>query len=280
MGKRRNATPFDILMRLFMLACTLSVLFPLAWIVVKSLETNQEFFMDAWSFPKTVMLGNYLKAWNNLGIAQSMLNTIYYVGASLALGLFITALASFVLTRLEFRGRKAVIAIVMFSLFLPGINALVPLYTLMRTLHLINKISGLVLVNGIGGNAFALLILMGFMQSIPKELEESVYIDGGSLFKSFWHIILPLSVPGLVTVAVFNFLGLYNDFLMPFIYLDDPKNYTIGVNMYNANSLMQFKADWVTLCAGVVISMVPPVAVFIAFQKQVMQGVTVGALKG
>ena len=105
-------------------------------------------------------------------------------------------------------------------------------------------------------------------------------IDGATLFQIFRKIIVPLSVPGIVTVAIFNFVTLYNDFIGPFIMITDPDKYPISVNMYSANAMMQYKADWVALLAGVVLTILPTIVIYILFQRQIMEGATVGGVKG
>jgi len=209
-----------------------------------------------------------------------MLNTLYYVGLSTLIGTMLTAINAYVLTRLEFKGRKLLWAVIMLSLFLPGINALVPQYILMRDLGLTNSLTGLVVLDSLGESAFFLMMLGGFMQSLPKELEESGYMDGASIFQVFFRIILPLSTAGIVTVAIFKVLGLYNNFLGPFIYLSNPSKYTIGVAMYQANIIMQYKTDWVTLFAGLIITLVPLVVIYVLLQRSIMEGATLGAIKG
>jgi ABC-type glycerol-3-phosphate transport system permease component len=138
----------------------------------------------------------------------------------------------------------------------------------------------LVILDSFGENVFFLMLLGGFMSSLPKDLEESAFMDGASIFQMFWRIIVPLSTPGIVTVAIFKFLGLYNNFLGPFIYLGDPSKYTIGVNMYQANMKMQYTSDWVTMFAGVMIVMVPSIIFYMIFQRRIMEGATMGAMKG
>lgn len=273
-------TFIDVIWRLIMFLCALSVIFPLLWIVLESLKTNKEFFANVWALPDKLMFENYKKAWDSYHLGSTLLNTLYYVGTSLVLGTFLTALSAYTLTRLEFRGRKFIWGTIMLSLFLPGINALVPQYILMRDLGLTNSLTGLIILDSFGESVFFLMLLGGFMQSLPKEMEESAYIDGASLFQVFTRIILPLSTPGIVTVAIFKFLGLYNAFLGPFIYLSDSSKYTIGVAMYHANQIMQYKADWVTLFAGVTIAMIPTIIIYVFFQKQIAEGATLGGLKG
>ena len=277
---KEKITASNVITRILLFLWGLGIIFPLIWILFQSLKTNQEFFQSVWNFPQKLQWRNYIMAWERLGIGNSLLNTIYYVGFSLVFGIFITAMNAYALTRLEFKGRKIILEIIMMSLFLPGVNALVPQYILMRTLGLTNSLSGLILLESLGENVFSLFVLSGFMQTLPKELEESAHIDGASIFRVFWRIILPLAVPGIVTVAIFRFIGLYNSFLNPFIYLSDPEKYTIGVNMYHVSQSMQYKADWVTLCAGVITACIPSIMIYILFQKQIIEGATLGSLKG
>lgn len=278
MKERRSLA--DLLWWTILIVWSLGILFPLVWVFYESLKTNMAFFQSAWRLPETLHWSNYRNAWVKFGIGQTLLNTLYYVGVSLVIGTLLTAVNAYALTRLTFKGRRLIWAIVMLSLFLPGINALIPQYVLMRDLHLTNSLTGLIVLDSLGESVFYLMLLGGFMQSLPKELEESAYIDGASLFRSFWSIILPLSVPGLVTVGIFKFLGLYNNFLGPFIYLSDPAKYTIGVNMYLANQMMQYTTDWVTLFAGLLIAMVPSIVAFVLFQRMIMEGATLGGVKG
>ncbi|MFD0714385.1 carbohydrate ABC transporter permease [Paenibacillus sp. GCM10027626] len=270
----------DSLWRLILFLWALSILFPVVWILYQSFRTNADFFQNIWALPSKMNWSNYTKAWNEYDIGQSLLNTLYYVGASLVLGTFLTTLNAYALTRMKFKGRQFIWGLIMLSLFLPGINALVPQYVLMKSLSLTNSLTGLVILDSFGENVFFLMLLGGFMSSLPKDLEESAHIDGATLFQTFWKIIVPLSTPGIVTVAIFKFLGLYNNFLGPFIYLSDPAKYTIGVNMYQANMKMQYTSDWVTMFAGVMIVMVPSIIFYILFQRRIMEGATMGATKG
>lgn len=258
----------------------LLLFFPLGWIFYQSLKTNPEFFQNIWAFPEKMQFQNYTNAWNDYGFAKALLNTLYYVGGTLVVGLFFTTINAYALTRIEFKGRKIIWSLIMLSLFLPGINALVPQYVVMRSLGLTNSLTGLILLSSLGESVFYLMLLGGFMKSIPKEVEESAFLDGASYFQIFWKIIIPLSSPGIVTVAIFKFIGYYNSFLGPFIYLSDPEKYTIGVQMYQANKLMEYTADWVTLFAGVMIAMIPSIVIFVLFQRWILKGASLGAVKG
>lgn len=277
---KEKHTWLDIVWRAILYLWAITIVFPLCWVVYESLKTNPEFFQDIWALPKQLIWNNYVDAWTEYGFGRSLLNTLYYVGGSLAVSLFFTTLNAYALTRMEFKGRNLIWGLIMLSLFLPGINALVPQYVVMRELALTNSLTGLILLSSLGESVFYLMLLGGFMKSLPLELEESATMDGASLFQKFWKIVVPLSTPGIVTVAVFKFLGYYNNFMGPFIYLSDPKKYPIAVQMYAANKQMEYTADWVTLFAGVAISMVPAIAIYVLFQKLLMEGATMGAVKG
>lgn len=270
----------DIIFRAILYLWGLTIVFPLCWVLYESLKTNPEFFKDIWALPEKLQFDNYIKAWKEYNFGHALLNTLYYVGGSMLLGLFFTTINAYALTRIEFKGRKLIWGLIMMSLFLPGINALVPQYVVMRDLGLTNSLSGLVLLSSLGETVFYLMILGGFMKSIPKEVEESAFLDGASHWQVFWRIIVPLSTPGIVTVAIFKFIDFYNAFLSPFIYLSDPDKYTIGVQMYQANKLMEYSADWVTLFAGIIIAMIPSLLVFIFFQRWILKGATLGSVKG
>jgi ABC-type sugar transport system, permease component len=270
----------DFLWRVLLFIWALTIILPIFWIFYESLKTNIEFFQDIWKLPSSLQWNNYLKAWLSLGIGSSMLNTIFVVGMSMVLSLVITTLNAYVFSRLEWRGKNIIWGIFMLSLFLPGINVLVPNYILMRALHLTNNLGGLIIFYSLTQSIVDLMILVSFMKSIPKEMEESAYIDGASILRVVKDVIVPLSLPGIVTIAIFKFIGYYNDFLNPFIFLSDPKKYTIGVSMYQANQLMQYSSDWVTLLAGVIITIIPCIIVYMFFQKRIVEGATLGAIKG
>ncbi|MVP01794.1 carbohydrate ABC transporter permease [Paenibacillus lutrae] len=270
----------DVLWRAVLYGWALSILFPLVWVIYESLKTNPEFFQNIWALPSRIQWQNYANAWNEYGFGRALLNTLYYVGGSLIVSLFFTTINAYALTRMQFKGRNLIWSLIMLSLFLPGVNALVPQYVVMRELGLTNSLTGLIILSSLGESVFYLMLLGGFMKSLPKDLEESATMDGASLFQIFWRVIVPLSTPGIVTVAIFKFMGYYNNFMGPFIYLSDPDKYPIAVQMYQANKLMEFSADWVTLFAGVTIAMIPSIIIFVLFQRLIMEGATMGAVKG
>lgn len=272
-------TAWDFVRRFLLFLWAITVLFPILWIVMTSFKTNMEFFEGAWKFPTSLNLENYARAWTQMGIGKSLLNTLYYVGLGVILSVLVTILAAYALARFRFKGRKLIYWGIMISLFLPGVNALVPTYVLLKNLHMNNSLTGLLIFGGLNLNAFLVLILTGFMATIPKEIEESAYIDGASYLITLTKIVVPISKPGIVTVAVYAFLALYNSFLWPYIMLTDSSKFILSVKMYEINQKMQYQSNWVGLCASIVIGLMPSVLFYFSLQKQVQEGMTLGALK-
>lgn len=266
--------------RLFLFLWALTVMVPILWILIVSLKTNQEFFQSAWGLPKVLQLSNYVKAWTSLKLDRAFLNTVIYVGASLVIRIIFAVTTAYALTRVKFKGRKLLMGLVMLSLYLPGINAMVPTYILMKDMHMLNSISGLIFYSSVGIDTFSVMVLGGFLATIPYEMEESAYMDGAGYFRTLFQIIVPMAKPGVVTVLIFSFLGLYNNFLYPYIMLQDPDKYTIAVKIYEINKKMQYNANWVVLCACIVLGLLPSLLFYVFLQKQVKEGVNVGALKG
>lgn len=256
------------------------IVLPLIWIFYVSLKTNYEFYLNPWALPESPQFGNYINAIETLNLGPVFLNTLYFVFGGLILGVTVNTMAAYILTRLEWKGKKFVMGLIMLSLFLPGINILVPQYVLAVFFNLNNSITGLILLINMALSAFDILLMSSFMRSIPKELEESARIDGASMLTIFWKIIFPLSMPGIITISIFRFLNLYNDFINPFIYLTDPSKHTVAVSVYYANTVLRYTSNYVTLFAAIVVSLVPTLVVYAIFQKRVVAGATIGAVKG
>lgn len=256
------------------------IVLPLIWIFYVSLKTNYEFYLNPWALPESPQFGNYINAIVTLNLGPVFLNTLYFVFGGLILGVTVNTMAAYILTRLEWKGKKFMMGLIMLSLFLPGINILVPQYVLAVFFKLNNSLTGLILLINMALSAFDILLMSSFMRSIPKELEESARIDGASMLTIFWKIIFPLSMPGIITISIFRFLNLYNDFINPFIYLTDASKHTVAVSVYYANTVLRYTSNYVTLFAAIVVSLVPTLVVYAIFQKRVVAGATIGAVKG
>lgn len=271
---------WDVITRTLLLFWAILIILPLFWFLYESLKTNQEFFMNIWALPERPQFGNYAKAWRNAGVMIYMGNTVFIVAVSLACTTALAAMASYILSRFKFRLNRFIFWMIALSMMLPGINAVTTQFVLMRQLNLTNSLWGLCVYLTAMALPFSIFILTGFMKTIPHEMEESAYIDGCSYSRSFFSILLPMSQPGLVAINIFNFLGAYNSYLAPLLFISDEKKYPIAVGISNLYIKMMYQADWVTLFAGSVITMVPVIVFYAIFQKMLISGTTAGAIKG
>jgi len=271
---------WDVIIRFILLLWAILIILPIFWFLYESLKTNQEFFANIWALPSSLQYGNYVKAWNHAGIMTYMGNTVFILVVSLSLTTVLAAMASYILSRFKFVLNRAIFWLIALSMMLPGINAITTQYVLMKQLKMTDSLWGLSIYLTATAIPFSVFLLTGFMKTIPKEIEESAYIDGSSYSRTFISVLLPMSKSGLIAINIFNFLGVYNSYLAPLLFISDEKKYPIAVGISNLYIKMMYRADWVTLFAASVIAMVPVIVFYALFQKQLISGTTVGAVKG
>ncbi|QNK56297.1 carbohydrate ABC transporter permease [Paenibacillus sp. PAMC21692] len=271
---------WDILIRIGLLIWAILIILPLFWFLYESLKTNQEFYADIWALPNKLQFSNYVKAWKSAGIMTYMGNTLFILAVSLLLATALAAMASYILARFKFTMNRPIFWLITISMMLPGINAITTQYILMKQLHLTDSLWGLSIYLTATAIPFSVFLLTGFMKTIPKEVEESAYIDGSSYTRTFVSVLLPMCKPGLIAINIFNFLGVYNSYLAPLLFITSEKKYPIAVGISNLHIQMMYKADWVTLFAASIITLVPVIVFYAVFQKQLISGTTVGAVKG
>lgn len=267
-------------MHLFLGFWALVVIFPMVWVLYTSLKTDQEIFFSPWSFPKVVQWGNFARAWTKAHIGQYFFNSLVVVVPSLILTLLLSAMSAYVLARFPFPGNRAVLYLFISGMMFPVFLGLVPLFFLLQKMTLLNTFPGLILVYISYSLPFTIFFLTGFFRTLPSALHESAIVDGASQYTIFFSIMLPLAQPGLITVGVFNFLGMWNQFILPFALMSDSKKYVLTQGLAYIRHQQYYLNDWSALFAAVVLIMVPTLIVYVLFQGQIQQGLTVGALKG
>lgn len=278
-GARAVGFLFKLVARVFLYFwCAFSV-FSLLWIIVSSLKTNREFFENAWGLFETPQWNNYIEAWTKNSLSNNFMNSIYVVGMSVLLVLIIATPAAYVLSRIHFPGMKAVHAYVIAGMGIPVQLILVPLYFIMNQIKLVNSLNGLILVYVAISLPFTVFLEMGFFRTLPSALVEAAYIDGSSPMYTFFKIMLPLGVPGIVTSALFNFISLWNEFMIALTFLTTNEKFTLPVGIYSMQAAMQYVGKWTTLLAGLVIVIIPTLLIYLVLSRQIIEGLTMGAVK-
>ncbi len=256
------------------------VIFPMIWLVYSSFKTDQEIFFAPWALPANLQWDNFQRAWVEVHIGEYFVNSMKVVIPGVALTLLVSALASYILGRFKFPGNRAIFYLFLAGLLFPIFMALVPLFFLVKDLGMLNTFQGLILVYTAYSLPFTIFFLTGFFKTLPSELHEAALIDGANEYQVFYKVMLPLAQPGLVTMGIFNFLGQWNQFILPLVLMTDRDGYVLPQGLSFMLHQQYYQNDWSALFAAVTLIMVPTLVVYIIFQNRIQKGVTVGALKG
>lgn len=278
MNKRRSASikMFRTLLALFLLGL---VLFPFAWIVLTSFRSLGE----AMSVPPRILptkwtVEAYKKLFGPRNFMNYILNSIIVAGASVALGTLIGGLTAYGLSRFRFRGKLQTNVFILICLSFPGPLLVIPFFQTMINVGLFDKISGLIVAYLTFNLPFITWTLKTYFDTIPKEIDEAASIDGCSPFLIFWKIVNPLARPGYVATGIYAFLNSWNEYMFALSLTRSEASRTIPVAL--SSLVGEFMTDWPVIMAGAVVASVPVIIAFFFMQKQLIQGLTGGALKG
>jgi arabinogalactan oligomer/maltooligosaccharide transport system permease protein len=259
-------------------------LYPVLWVLKMALSPSQGFSLSPSPLPTALTLQNFVDvvttrddggAWL---FGRQLLNSIVVALAVTAVGVALACSAAYALSRFDFPGRQASLRAFLFSQMFPGVVTLIPLYVLFDRLHLLNRLAGLVLVYATTAIPFCVFMLKGYFDSLPRELEEAVLLDGGTRFDAFWRVALPLSRPALAVTALFSFLTAWNEYIVAATFMNHPRAFTLPVALQRY--VGDYSTEWGHFAAGALIVSVPVMALFFALEKHLVGGLTQGGVKG
>ncbi|GGR70287.1 sugar ABC transporter permease [Streptomyces humidus] len=255
------------------------VVLPLLWAVMTSFKDDSSIFGSPWSLPDTLHFDNWSRAWTEADMGDYFLNTVLVVGGSLIGTLVLGSMAAYVLARFDFPGNRFVYYLFIGGMSFPVMLALVPLFYVVNNMGLLNTVHGLILVYIAYSLPFTVFFLTAFFRTLPTSVAEAAFVDGASHSRTFFQIMLPMAKPGLISVGIFNFLGQWNQYMLPTVLNTDPDKRVLTQGLVQLAVSQGYKGDWSGLFAGLVMAMLPVLAAYIVFQRQVVQGLTAGALK-
>ena len=262
----------NLIIHLFLLSVAITCLFPLLWMVSSSLKTQETVFKDLSLFPSKLHFENYYLAWQEGGFGRYFLNSLVYTSLVVIGIVIISSLAAYAFSRLKFPGRNIIFFTFMAAMMIPIPGSFVPLYVLLTKLHLRNTAFGYILCMINVGLSTSIFLLKTFFDKMPKELEDAARIDGCSKIGIWWNVALPLAKPVLAVVVVFNALNVWNEYVLALIIFDH-KNL-----MPLQRALMVFQGEFLTnyplLMAGLTITALPIIIVYLLMQKYIVKGVT------
>ncbi len=252
-------------------------LFPFLWMFMSGFKSSQEMFMQPYALPSVWIFQNYATAWRS-GIAKYLINSTLVTALSTTLSLFIGALAAYPLARFRFRGNRAVLMLILSGLMLSPVVSLIPLYKVLSAIKLYNTYFAMIIPYIAFRIPFTVFLLWSNFITIPREIEEAAVVDGCSTFRIFYRIIVPLSKPMLATAALLSVQFAWNEMMFALCFVESGALKTIPVGLLSLRS--QTETNWAILVAGLALSTLPIVILYIIFQKQLVRGMTAGSVKG
>ena len=254
------------------------IICPILIAVLGGFKRSGELLNSPFSFPEEWMLDNYQYILSLDSFWRQLRNSIIVMIGTIGLATFSASLAAFVFARMSFKGRDTVFNVFMIGLLFPIMVAILPLYILMRQMGLLNSLMVVILVEAAFQLSGMILILRSFFRSLPRELEDATYIDGGSAFTFFWYVLLPLSGPALAANAALAMVFSWNLLFLPLLVLNDEILYTLPLG--TMQFFGQYLANWARLMAFIVFAMLPAVIFYLLAERYIVSGLTGGALKG
>ena len=258
---------------------SLLVLVPLLWTLLSSFKTTSEIFASPFNLPKVWQFQNYVNAWNTAGIGTYFFNTVIVVGFALVIVMVLGAMCAYVLARYVFPGSRAIYYLMLAGLTFPIFLAIVPLFFILQNMGLLNTLPGLIIVYVAFALPFTVFFLFAFFKALPSEIAEAAQIDGAGEWRTFFQVMLPMAKPGMSSVAIFNFLGLWNQYLIPVAINTRQENYVLSQGIARYAGQMGYAVDFGALFAAAIIVIVPVLVMYILFQRQLQGSVSAGTMK-
>lgn len=254
-------------------------IYPFLWMVASSLKTRSEFYEGGLGLiPQYPRWNNYIEAWQTANFDIYFSNTVFVSVTATTLTVLLTSMAGYALARNEFSGKRALVGLMIATMFLPRGYTVIPVFEIVKTLNLLNTLWAVILVNTGTSMVFNTFLFTSYFVTLPKELEDSAILDGASFPIVYWKIAIPFALPMIGTVALFELIDNWNSFFIPLVFtLGRPELRTLAVGMYAF--VGENSTDWTLLCAAATISLVPIIIIFLLLQRTFVNGIA-GAIQG
>ena len=253
----------------------------IGWVFFASFSSSQEIFSDhMFRFETGFHFDNYARAWSTQKVSVFFMNSMLYTVVACTSIILIASPAAYVLSRFKFKGNVSIQNLLASALGIPAIMIVMPLFSVVSRLRLTNNRWLLIFLYIAMNVPFTTFFLLSFFKSLSTTYEEAAAIDGCSPMGTFWRIMFPLVQPGIITVTVFNFITIWNEYFMSMIFANKTKVRPVAVGLFNMIQAMRYTGDWGGMFASVVIVFMPTFILYIFLSDRIIQGVTAGAIKG
>jgi N-acetylglucosamine transport system permease protein len=262
-----------------LIAGVIVVVLPFLWTVMSSFKTSREIFASPFAPPTRLNFVNYVNAWTSAGIGTFFVNTLLVVGGALVLTMTLGAMCASVLARFEFWGNRFIYWLMVAGLTFPIFLAIVPLFFILKGIGLLGTLPGLAITYAAFALPFTVFFLVPFFKDLPRSVTEAAQIDGAGEWRTFFSVMVPMAMPGLSTVAILNFVGLWNQFLLPVALNTDSHKYVLTQGMASFASQAGYSIDFGALFAAVVMTVLPVLIVYLVFQRALSGQIAIGTDK-
>lgn len=253
------------------------------WVALMSMKSNTDVLLyPPWHLPTEWQWDNYVKAWNN-GVATMFKNSIIVTSLGTFFSVGISCLAAYPIARIKFRLSQPLLVFFLLGIMIPYMLTAIPLYMKIEDLRQSYSLDSrliLVVLYTVAGFSFNTYVMTGFYKALPYEMEEAAALDGASPFRTWWQVMLPLVRPGIASLAILNFVSLWNEFFYALLFTQDKAKYTVTLGLVYLDQQAVYTGKWTGLFASMTLTMIPVLVIFAVLQRQIVRGLTVGAIKG
>ena len=290
--KHSGERVYKVFIYVVLLAMAISIVVPVFWVFMASIKENVEFYENPWALPMGFYWQNFVDAWQKASMGSYMLNSVIVTALALAILIIVALPAAYCLSRFKFKSRNFLNVCFMAGLFINVNSIVVPIFLMLRdgdtwlrgifgNGFLLNNIFVLAVVYAATALPFTIYLLSGYFATLPHDFEEAAYIDGAGYSTTMVKIIFPMAQPSIITIILFNFLSFWNEYIISLTLLSSANGpRTLPVGLLNLMQAQQSAAQYGIMYAGLVMVMLPTLILYICVQKKLIQGMTVGGLKG
>lgn len=261
----------------FLIIMAIIFVMPMLFTIISSLKTKLDIFSDPFALPKNLQWSNYVIAWKDANMSAYFINSVIQSGSTVILTSLISTMAAYALARFDFKLNKVLVLVFMLGMMVPMHTILVPVSYIIGLFNLKNNIFALVLVYVAFNLPFSIMVMITFMKGVNRSLEEAAIIDGANYFQIYSKIMIPLTLPAISTISIFNFMGAWNNILFPLLFINDKRLRPISLGLLNFNG--ERGSEYGLMMAGIVITVAVPLAIYLLFQEKVESGLAAGAVK-
>lgn len=262
-----------------LLVILIFIIFPIYWCFATSFKPSAEITSKIVTYwPHTFTFQNYVEAWTRSGFSVYFKNSLFIAVFGVVFIVILSILTGYALARFKFKGKNAFMLILLCTQFIPGAMLITPIFIIFKNLNMLNSLFALVLINTTFHFPFNSILMRGFIGSIDYTIEEAAQIDGCSRLGAIWHVLLPVLKPGIATIAAYGFISCWNEFLFSFMFISKQSKLTLPVGLKNL--VGEFSINYGQLAAGAIIAVLPTLILFSYVQKNLVGGLSSGAVKG